>query len=186
MEVQDSPVPCGVQQYQAREDRNLRIPFTATCHLTGWGPAGIFPLWSCQQASCSILNLLLPVFPWLSVHVVAAVLCLGNSPPLLWITFPLWRWCLHGSNMVPLMAANFIYYNIPYMIQILNLGLLRFSAYHCRASLPCAILLFEMLPLVASLQPYSRHSLPSEAAFLKVSDVPFNLGRHKWEERILS
>jgi len=47
------------------------------------------------------------------------------------------------------------------------------------------LLLFQLSPLVPSLQPYSR-PLPSETALLKVSDVPSNLGRHKWEERDLS
>lgn len=143
MEVQTSPVPCGVQHCQAREDRNLRTSFISTCRLTGWGPAGISPPWTCQQASCSILNLSWPIFPLTE--------CSGcfrasvNSPPLiLWVTFP------SASPPVkvvpawlqwPLTALDFIYHSTPQVIQILNLGRLCFSAYNCRAFHPCAILL---------------------------------------------
>lgn len=101
------------------------------------------PLWTCQQASCPVLHLLWPIFPltecsgccYASSDVVVNLP--SASPPVKVV--PAWF-------EQPLMAANFIYCNTPHVTQILNLGLLCFSAYHCKAFLPCTMLLFELLP----------------------------------------
>lgn len=146
-------MPCDVQLCQATQGQTRQTSFISTCHLRGWGPTSISSLLPCQQASSSILDLLRPIFPLTSCSgCCCCCYAFCNSPPLmLWITFPsatppvkvVLAW-FHWA----LTAANFIYHNTPHVMQAPNLGLLCFSAYYCRAFLPCTIL----FPLCSPIQ----------------------------------
>lgn len=73
-----------------------------------------------------------------------------------------------------------------HVTRILSLVTPCFSAYHCRIFFSCAVLLFELLPLILPLKSYSWPPWPSETAVLNVSDIPSDLARYKWEESSLS
>lgn len=190
MEVQNSPMPC-VQHCRARQDINLRTFFLSICHLTGCEPAGMSPLRPCQQASCSILNLLRPIFPWLHVQ-FAALVAVPRQQPSSDVTGNLF-FCWHPSEggvcIIPMAldGRNLIYRVKPHEIQNLNLvpPLLVCIPLYSFFFFPLCYII-ELLPLVPSLNSYSRPPLPTETAFLKVSDVFSDLVRHKWEERGLS
>lgn len=107
-------------------------------HLTACGPAGFSPLWPCQQACRTVLNLLWPFLFflfWLRTQIVAVAVPLKSLVLMLQITFST---ASPPLDVVPaaFVGSKFIYNNTPHVIQVLNLGLfcttlLIFSALCC-------------------------------------------------------